>query len=177
MYSAVRHQGQKLYELAREGIAVERHARTVKVFRLELLEHHLPELTLEIECSKGTYIRSIANDLGEALGCGAHLKTLVRSRVGIFKLEDAVTPEQLKEGEWHRYLLPMDIVLQDMPSLTVDAAGEATIKTGSLFKQGEDIVIPPNKAYCRAYTGEGRFLAILKREGEEGYWHPEKVLI
>ena len=135
MYSALKHQGQKLYELARAGIAVERKSRTVKIHRLELLDWQPPEVTLEIECSKGTYIRSLANDLGEALGCGAYLKDLVRTRCGIFDIKDAVSLPQLEEasnrGDWQQFLYPIDIVLQDLPSLVIDEAGEKAMRTGS----------------------------------------------
>jgi tRNA pseudouridine55 synthase len=175
MYSAARHQGQKLYELAREGVTVERKSRTINISRLDLLDWQPPLLTLEIECSKGTYIRSIANDLGAALGCGAHLKELIRARVGVFKLEDALTLEQLNAGDWQKYLLPIDIVLQDMLSFTVDAVGETTIKTGNTLTPGDNVPAFGESLYCRAYSADGRFIAILKREGD--VWHPKKVLI
>src|SRR5689334_14246302 len=90
MYSALHYQGRRLHELAREGIAVERAARPVTIERLELIDWASPLLTLDVMCSKGTYIRSIARDLGDALGCGAHLQTLRRTAVGSFLIEDAV---------------------------------------------------------------------------------------
>ena len=103
MYSAVKHQGKPLYSLARAGIEVKRKSRTVKVHRLELLEWNHPLFTIEVECGKGTYIRSLANDLGQALGCGAYLKSLVRTRCGVFGIEDAVGMPKLEEAFRHGY--------------------------------------------------------------------------
>jgi tRNA pseudouridine55 synthase len=180
MYSALKHQGRKLYELARAGIEIERKSRPVKIYRFVLLDWQPPLATLEIECSKGTYVRSLANDLGQALGCGAYLKELTRTRYGIFDIKDAVSLPQLEEsvqrGDWQQYLYPIDSVLQDLPSLTVDEAGEVTIKTGSpLITAANDI--SGENTYSRAYSPDGRFLAILKRDTAEKFWRPKKVFI
>jgi tRNA pseudouridine55 synthase len=183
MYSALKHQGQKLYELARAGIDIERQSRPVKIFRLVLLDWQTPLVTLEIECSKGTYIRSLANDLGQAMGCGAYLKELVRTRCGIFNIEEAVSLPQLEESvqhrDWLQFLHPIDSVLQDLPSLIVDEAGEATIKTGSILKTEENRKITGDSrlGFCRVYSRDGRFLAILKRDSAEGLWRPKKVFV
>jgi tRNA pseudouridine55 synthase len=191
MFSALKHQGQPLYNLAREGFTVERQSRAVTVHKLELLDWQPPVVTLEIECSKGTYIRSIANDLGERLGCGAYLKNLVRSGYGIFNIEDAVTPEQLEEAiqqkDWQKYLHPIDSVLGNLPFIIVDETGEAAIKTGNPPKLEDKIqdtryndqTPPPSPLanYCRAYTADGRFLAILIRDKEYSLWRPKKVFL
>ncbi|MFA5308588.1 MAG: tRNA pseudouridine(55) synthase TruB [Dehalococcoidales bacterium] len=180
MYSALKHQGQKLYELARAGIDIERESRPVTIYRLELLDWQPPLVTLEIECSKGTYVRSIAHDLGERLGCGAHLKELTRTRCGIFDIKDAITLTQLETGvqtgDWQQYLHPIDSVLQDMPSFTVDEVDEAAIKTGSpvRLKTGKG---ETGQGYGRAYSADGRFLAILTHEVGDEYWRPKKVFI
>ncbi|MEW6686233.1 MAG: tRNA pseudouridine(55) synthase TruB [Candidatus Edwardsbacteria bacterium] len=109
MFSAIKSQGKKLYQLARKGITVERKSRKVKIKKLQIENIDLPFLTLRIECSKGTYIRSLANDLGEKLGCGAYLHQLVRLRAGQFRLEQAVKMEQLNSlEEIQRYLLPLE---------------------------------------------------------------------
>jgi tRNA pseudouridine55 synthase len=180
MYSALKYKGQKLYELARAGIEIERKSRPVHIFRLELLEWKSPFVTLEIECSKGTYVRSMANDLGEALGCGAYLKELTRTRYGIFQIKDAVSMPQLEavaqEGNWGKLLHTIDSVLQEMPSLTVDEAGEAAIKTGSPVS-AESYKADAGRGYCRAYSADGRFLAILTHDAAEKQWRPRKVFI
>ena len=183
MYSALKHQGQKLYELARAGIEIERQSRPVKIHRLVLLDWQPPLVTLEIECSKGTYIRSLANDLGQALGCGAYLKELVRTRCGIFDIKDAVSLPQLeaaaKKGDWQRFLHPIDSVLLDLPSLTVNEAGEAAIKTGNALhlENNENNSLDSGRGYGRAYSRDGRFLAILKRDTAEKLWRPKKVFL
>jgi tRNA pseudouridine55 synthase len=178
MYSALKHNGLKLYELARAGVEIERPSRPVKIFRLEILEWQPPLTTLEIECSKGTYIRSIANDLGEKLGCGAYLKELIRTRCGVFDIKDGITLEQLedcvKQGDWQKFLHPIDSVLQGMKAITVDEAGEAAIKTGSPVR-GDNL--EAGRGYSRAYSADGRFLAILKREDGDEMWRPKKVFI
>ncbi len=181
MYSAVKHKGQPLYRLARAGVAVQRKSRKVTIHRLELISWQPPLATLEIECSKGTYIRSLAHDLGEGLGCGAYLKTLVRTRYGIFDVKDAVSLEQLEEaikkGDWQQYLYPIDSVLQDIPALTVDESEEAAIKTGSKIQKNEDTNDDNQGKYRRAYSRDGRFLAILTQDNDSGGWRPKKVLI
>ncbi|MBN1160549.1 MAG: tRNA pseudouridine(55) synthase TruB [Dehalococcoidales bacterium] len=181
MYSAVKHKGQPLYRLARAGIAVKRKSRKVTIHRLELISWEPPLATLDIECSKGTYIRSLAYDLGEGLGCGAYLKDLVRTSYGIFDIKDAVSLEQLekaiKKGNRQQYLFPIDSVLQDIPALTVDEDDEAAIKTGNLIKQRENDDYDNQGKYRRAYSQGGRFLAILIHDKDKGVWRPEKVLI
>jgi tRNA pseudouridine55 synthase len=175
----LKHQGQPLYQLARAGVSIERKSRPVTIFQLELVTWQSPLLTLEIECSKGTYIRSLANDLGEVLGCGAYLKSLIRSRYGIFNVEEAISlaqlEEDLKRGNWQQYLNPIDSVLQDMRVITVDEVDEAAIKTGNLIKNmAQDNA---EGKYCRAYNRDGRFLAILTRDKDSGNWRPKKVFI
>jgi tRNA pseudouridine55 synthase len=181
MYSALKHQGKKLYELARAGIAIKRPSRTVKVHRLELMDWQSPLVTLEIECGKGTYIRSLANDLGERLGCGAYLKELVRTRYGIFDIKDAVTLTELEEavrrGDWQQYLHPIDSVLQDLPQIIIDEVGEAALKTGNSLTVEISTPSDSDPKVSRAYGRDGRFLGILQRESDKGIWHPKKVFI
>ncbi|CUS80693.1 tRNA pseudouridine synthase B [Candidatus Kryptonium thompsonii] len=97
MYSAVKYKGKPLYSLARKGITVERKPRKVKIYDFQILEVNLPEVRFRVRCSKGTYVRSLVYDFGESLGCGAYLKSLVRTRIGEYKLEDALTIEELKK--------------------------------------------------------------------------------
>jgi tRNA pseudouridine55 synthase len=185
MYSAVKHKGQPLYKLARAGIDVERKSRTVKIHRLEIISWQAPEVTLDIECSKGTYIRSLAHDLGQALGCGAYLKSLVRTRCGIFDIKDAISITQLEEacrrGDWQQFLHPIDSVLQDLQEIVVDEVGEEAIRTGSpVTMEQSDMQNDTGDAgqrYGRAYNREGRFLGILQRNAEKGTWQPKKVMI
>jgi tRNA pseudouridine55 synthase len=185
MYSAVKHKGQPLYKLARAGIDVERKSRTVKIHRLELILWQPPEVTLDIECSKGTYIRSLAHDMGQALGCGAYLKSLIRTRCGIFDIKDAISVTQLEEacrrGDWQQFLHPIDSVLQDLQAIVVDEVGEEAVRTGSpVTMEQSDMQNDTGDAglrYGRAYNREGRFLGILQRNAEKRTWQPKKVMI
>lgn len=183
MYSALKHQGQPLYRLARAGTNIERKSRTVQIYRLEITKWQPPLVTLEVECSKGTYIRSLANDLGEALGCGAYMKKLMRSRYGIFDIKEAITLEQLEEvgkrGDWDVILRPIDSVLQDIGRITVNEGDEALIKAGSLLNTAENACNSQEtvQKHLRAYDEGGRFLAILTRDKERGGWRPKKVFI
>jgi tRNA pseudouridine55 synthase len=183
MYSALKHQGQPLYRLARAGLSIERKSRTVKIYRLELISWKHPLVTLEIECSKGTYIRSLANDLGEALGCGAYLKGLTRTQYGIFDIKEAISLKQLEEAckreDWQKYFYPADSVLQNIGAINVDEAGETAIRTGNALNIAEsgynsrDI----SERHVRVYNREGRFLGILTRDKESENWRPKKVFI
>jgi tRNA pseudouridine55 synthase len=185
MYSAVKYRGRPLYKLARAGITVERKSRTVLIHRLELISWRKPVAGIEVECSKGTYIRSLAHDLGEYLGCGAHLKSLVRTRYGCFNIEDAVSIPRLEEayryGYWQQFLHPIDTVLRDFPAMVLDEASEKALTTGSLLILGQDDAGKANRnsnqRYCRAYSSDGRFLGILRRSKSRGIWQPKKVLI
>jgi tRNA pseudouridine55 synthase len=181
MFSAVKHQGKPLYTLARAGIEVKRKSRTVKIHRLELLEWKPPVFTIEIECGKGTYIRSLANDLGQVLGCGAHLKSLVRTRCGIFDIKDAVSMSKLEEafrhGYWEHFVYPMDIVLQDYKAVVLDDDAEEAIKNGSAVALEQDVKCDARQKYCRAYAVDGRFLGILRHVPDKGIWQPKKVLV
>lgn len=133
MYSALKHKGRRLHDLARAGIEIERKPRPVTIHRLDLLEFEPPRLLLRVRCSKGTYIRSLAMDIGEALGCGAHLTGLRRESSGPFSLEDAVTLEALEEMGAPRargLLLPPDAALPHLPRVELDDASAVDIGHG-----------------------------------------------
>jgi tRNA pseudouridine55 synthase len=184
MYSAVKHRGKPLYELARAGIKVERKSRPAQIHRLELISWQPPVVTVEVECGKGTYIRSLAHDLGQALGCGAHLSSLIRTRCGLFDIKDAISISQLEEAFRYGYLqyfvYPIDIVLQHHSAIVVNNATEDIIRKGSplvLEHSGIGENGYPGQNHCRAYTLDGRFLGVLHRGPEKGQWHPKKVFL
>jgi len=174
MYSAIKHKGTPLYRLARRGQVVPRQARPVHVSALELLDWAPPELEIRVHCSKGTYIRSLAHDLGQDLGCGAHLAGLIREASGSFCLERSITLDELAEafasGEGPRLLQPLDVALQAFPAVTVNAA--VARKIG--FGQRVQLLEAPGVAMCRVYTTDGRLLALLKHVSD-GHWQPRKV--
>jgi len=177
MYSALRHQGKRLYELARAGQEVARQPRKIHISQMELVDCQLPLFTIEVDCSKGTYIRSLAHDLGQTLGCGAYLKNLVRLRCGTFNLQDAISltsfEELVRQGEWLRILHPIDAVLSLLKAVTVDETGQHDIEQGRSLA----LEIGLDQELCRAYSKDGHFLALLHLQKESGLWHPDKVFV
>ena len=179
MYSAVKHQGKPLYELARAGIDVERKRRTAKIYSLELNNWENPILKIEVTCGKGTYIRSLANDLGQVLGCGAVLKNLERSRCGVFDITEAITPEQFEEachgGYWESLLYPMDSILSLWETVIVGEENAQAIRNGALITFAENTSKKVESEFCRAYTWDGSLLGILRFDTAKKQWQPEKV--
>jgi tRNA pseudouridine55 synthase len=182
MFSALHHNGQRLYELARKGIEVDRPARPVEVMRLELVSFNAPEVVLDVECGHGFYARTLAHDIGESLGTFAHLTGLVRTHAGVFKLEDTVTIEQVSEaadsGDWRSLAMPIDTTLQHLGETKLNEDFVEMVKHGRQLAV-DDIGKPGDYESgdrVRAYTPEGELLAILIFEPEKLGWRPEKVL-
>ncbi|MFC2059094.1 tRNA pseudouridine(55) synthase TruB [Chloroflexota bacterium] len=177
MYSAVKHQGKPLYRLARAGVEVPRKARRVEVSRLEITNWQPPLLTLEIECSKGTYIRSLAHDLGQKLGCGAHIKDLVRLKSGPFHISDGIDITDLadafREGYWTELIHPIDLALLHLTAVTIDEEDERAVTNGRALALAEEASVEGK--LCRAYSRDGRLLALLRYCTETENWRPEKV--
>jgi tRNA pseudouridine55 synthase len=183
VYSALRHKGKRFYKLARAGTQLEPESRPAQIFSLEITDWQPPVVTLDITCGKGTYIRSLAYDLGEALGCGAHVKNLVRLKVGPFDLADALTLPALEEafqnGYGPKYLYPPDFVLLPFGAVVVSPEQRCSLVHGAPIdlELGVENPLPANGPAdrCRAYTHEGCFLGMLKFEAEDGRWWPEKI--
>ena len=181
MYSAVKYHGTPLYKLARAGVTVERKSRQAKIHSLEILDWQPPVVTVEVVCGKGTYIRSLADDLGKVIGCGANLKSLVRLRCGVFDIEDAVSVPQLENafryGYWQHFVYPIDIVLSHLTAVVVDDSNSQAIKNGRPISYPEQY--PPTwssrENHCRAYTNDGCFIGVLRFNSETGQLQPEKV--
>ncbi|MFC1865863.1 tRNA pseudouridine(55) synthase TruB [Chloroflexota bacterium] len=181
MFSAVKHNGQRLYNLARQGISVERKSRPATIHGLEITDFKPPFLTLEVECSRGTYIRSLAHDLGEMLGCGAHLFELVRLSYGPFDIGDAISLTQLEDAAinnlWQHYVYPMDSVLRHWPTTVVNEEQERLIINGSGIDVADSPVEVIDDNRCLAYNKEGDLLAILILNAGNGHWQPQKVFV
>ena len=130
MYSALKVNGKKLYELAREGKVIERKARPVKILDIQILEIDLPKVRLEVSCSKGTYIRTLCHDIGEKLGCGGCMESLIRTRVSTFRIEDAKTLDEIEtlkqEGKLAELLVPIDAMFPSYPKITVKDEWESS---------------------------------------------------
>ena len=173
-YSAVKVKGRKAYEMAREGEEVTLEPRTIQVYSLEVLEWSPPEAVIDVYCSSGTYVRSLANDLGKALGTGAHLVGLRRTKSGRFTLRDAVPLRRLQEsfnaGEWYRFLIPAAEALADWPMVELDA------DQVELIRHGHRIPIETGqKGWARGVSQQGDLVALLEVDDETGEWQPRKV--
>lgn len=159
MYSALKYGGQRLYELARRGIEVARAARPVTIFELWPLRFEAEYLELEVHCSKGTYIRSLATDLGDALGCGAHVTALRRTAVGDFSVERAVTLAELEArslSERRAELLPADTIVGHLPEVRVNP------DLAFFIQRGQAVFIPhaPTAGWLRLYARPATFLGL-----------------
>lgn len=174
MYSAIKQGGRKLYELARAGKIVERESRSVTIETIILGEWTPPQFVLEVTCSAGTYIRSLAHDLGQALGVGAHLAGLTRVASGAFTLDQAVPlANLLNEAAWQRYVLPPDTVLTHLPALILTAMEVASIQQGRPIIHAGEI---SDATLARAYTPDGNLIAVLKHVDRD-VWQPHKVFL
>jgi tRNA pseudouridine55 synthase len=170
MHSALKHQGRRLYQLAREGIEVEREPRRVEIFQLDLLSFEGSELSLEVSCSKGTYIRTLVEDIGAQLGCGAYLSGLRRTRVDSFNVRDAISIERLElllesgSNQLDVLLLPLNCALTQFPELTLDAAACVDIR------HGKPVALAPGDGagLYRLQSAEGLFIGLgeIVRDGE-----------
>lgn len=176
-FSAIKRGGVPLYKLARAGKEVELEPRRVHVEALRLLGFVAPHVRLEIECAKGFYVRSVAHDLGEALGVGACLTGLVRTRVGTFSIDQAVDIDtlraELEDGSWQRRLWAPDEVLLAWQAMIVSSDHAAQVRNGVALRVKEER-LPDARGFCRAYDADGSFLGVLRRE-QPGVWRPHKV--
>lgn len=163
MYSALKHQGKPLYELARQGIEVERSLREIEIYAIHLIEYDVKTLTVEVHCSKGTYIRTLAEDIGKKLDCGAHLHALHRLSIEGFNRDQMTTLEQLQQlaakkglSAVEALVLPMDKALRHYPSFTVSQWWLMALRQGKQFVCTE--VSPGLK---RLYSNDGQFKGLV----------------
>ena len=176
-YSAVRVKGKRAYDLARQGKEVELKPRKIKVYSLELLEWAPPEVVVDVHCSSGTYVRSLAHDIGKELGCGAHLVGLRRTQSGRFTLRDAVPLRRLEEafrkGEWYRYLLPAADALSEWPMIELDPDEVELVRHGHRIKpKGLEL---SDGDMVRALTEQGDLVAVMIYIAETDELQPKKV--
>lgn len=180
MYSALKVNGKKLYELAREGKTVERKPRKITVYELTIDEIELPRVTMTISCSKGTYIRTICNDIGEKLGCGACMEHLLRTKVGEFALESCLQLEELQEakekGSLGECLIPVDSLFKTYPRLVFWTEYSKYADNGNRLAQHMLKEIPKidDKAMVRIYNEEGLFYGIYQYEEKSRDFKPVK---
>jgi tRNA pseudouridine55 synthase len=180
MVSAIKRDGQPLYKLARRGITVERAARPVDIYELALTDCSLPNLTLELTCSPGTYVRALARDLGQRLGCGAHLTALTRLASGDFTLNQALGWEAftaaVTRGDWPHWVLPIDAGLKHLPACTLGTRESRRVQGGQPLPA--TMIAAPKDKLCRAYAlhdADRKLLALLKFDDDARLWRPHKV--
>lgn len=183
MYSALKVNGKKLYELAREGREVERQARPVHIAEIEILKMQLPVVTMRVVCSKGTYIRTLCSDIGDKLGCGGTMQSLVRTRVGSFRLEQALTLSQLEalrdEGRLEEILLPADRVFAEQPALHIQERWRKLLENGNAFYANQTVEnrIYPAGEWVRIYREDGSFAGIYAYDSGRGWYKPVKMFL
>ncbi|MCB0119006.1 MAG: tRNA pseudouridine(55) synthase TruB [Anaerolineales bacterium] len=179
-YSAVKVQGRKAYEMARKGEEVELEPRIITVHHLEVLEWTPPEVVIDVHCSSGTYVRSLANDLGKKLGCGAYLVGLRRTKSGKFTLRDAVPLRKLQEaftaGNWYQYLIPAAEALGDWPAVELNPDEVEAVRHGHRVKAKEADLV---NAKVRGVSTQGELVALMEQmdNPDDGSkeWQPKKV--
>lgn len=180
MFSALKHNGKPLYEYARQGITVEREARPITIFELNFIEYNAPYLTLEVHCSKGTYIRTLVDDLGEALGCGAHVTMLRRTAVADYPTEKMLDwhalqslAEQQDLALLDALLLPMDTAVAKLPALTLNESQTQGIGFGQRVKFDN-----PNslQGQVRLFSHENRFLGVAVID-ENNVIRPQRLVV
>ena len=179
MFSALKREGKRLYDLARAGGEVEREPREVVVESIEIVAGGAPIAAVDVRCGRGFYVRSFAHDLGQALGCGAHMQSLVRIRTGPFVLDDALSLEEaevrLEAGDARNVLSSPDIVVRKLRAAVVGSKIEAMIKNGRSVPTALGIPQAKSKEECRVYTQDGRFLALIFFNPSEAQWQPSRV--
>lgn len=183
MYSALKVNGKKLYELAREGKEVTRKARNVQIKEIEILRIQLPKVEMRVVCSKGTYIRSLCDDIGEKLGCGAAMEFLQRTRVGNFRMEDALPLAEVetlhKEGRLGNMIIPVEDMFPALRKASVRERYQKQLENGNcltlqMLCQLEGVT---DGEWLRIYSERGTFFGIYRWERETNTFYPVKMFI
>jgi tRNA pseudouridine55 synthase len=181
MYSAIKINGQRLYKLARAGIEVEREARPVEIYDIQIVEFSLPTVVINVECGRGVYMRSLAHDLGSALGCGGYVTDLVRTYSGGFNIEDSLTLEQIEQANardstgWQQHLFPVDAVLRDLRAVKISTQAQQYLSNGQSVGIGRAGMEAEYLEQFRLYSEEGHFLALARCDLSTNSWKPVKV--
>ena len=188
MFSAAHYKGKRLYHLARKGIEVKRNPKKVKIYQLNLINFYqgvTPIVKFEVICSKGTYIRTLCNDIGDELGCGAHLSNLVRKKVGNFSIEDSLNLEELKKEKTlgEKYLISIDSALEELDKITVKSEATKTVLNGGVISSEQIVEIPEGlktrkNKFVKIFDGKGNLLSLgtsIKENGKNIFFKPVKV--
>lgn len=182
MYSAIKVNGRKLYELAREGIEIERQKRSIEIFDIEILDMSLPDIRLRVECSKGTYIRSLCADIGDKLSCGAVMTSLMRTKSGDFAIDRAYTLREVEEaaagGRVEEMITPVDYCFMDYAGVTVAGDIYKTVRNGNMIRKADIAgeMTEGDRSFVRIYDAEGNFLAVYET-GKPGLYKVHKMFL
>ncbi|HTJ96289.1 MAG TPA: tRNA pseudouridine(55) synthase TruB [Rhodocyclaceae bacterium] len=175
MYSALKRDGKPLYEYARAGVELEREARTVTIHGIKLIEWNGDSVRIAVDCSKGTYIRTLAEDIGETLGCGAHLSALRRTRIADITLENSITLADLEVAvDRDAALLPAEALLKELPAAQLDSQGSQRMLHGQSVQWPAAAETAVGQRF-RAYTDDGRFIGLCQLD-TEGYLAPKRLV-
>lgn len=181
MYSAVKQNGKKLYELARAGIEVKREPRNVIIYDIDIKKIAFPYVYITVYCSKGTYIRTLCHDIGQALGCGACMSSLVRTKAGIFKIDDSITLDDVirlnEAGIINEKIIPPDKMFPKAGKCIMTKEGDRLVHNGNPFtesdaEQGYDI---PKNAPVLVYDSDGVFIGVFSYREKSGSFFPDKM--
>ena len=181
MYSALKVDGKKLYELAREGKVIERKARPVTIHEIVIESMNLPEVVMSVSCSKGTYIRTLCNDIGEKLAVGGCMKELLRTKVGRFVLEETLTLSDLQklkeEGRLEEAVFPLEAVFAELPEIrATEESLDKLMKNGNPFRFKGIGSVSDGDAY-RAYSMDGQFIGVYEYSEEKHMFYPRKIFL
>ena len=178
MYSALKVNGKKLYELAREGKTVERKPRPVRFYEIEILDISFPLVRFRVTCSKGTYIRTLCHDIGEKLGCGAAMESLLRTKVGRFTLDDAITLAQTEEavqkGTIESKILGIEEILAEYPRVCCTKEGDRLLANGNPLVQAL-VDAQEKKGWIRMCSSEGSFSGVYQWDEKRNRYFPVKM--
>ena len=182
MYSALKVNGQKLYELARKGEVIERKPRKIVIYEIEIIDVKLPHIKLRVSCSKGTYIRTLCHDIGERLGCGACMEELKRTKVERFEVKESVTLQEVetlvKSDKLEEILTPVDEMFSHLPQMQIGKELSVLLHNGGRFEEeqiADKAEALQDEALVRMYDSENRFIAIYKYEKKQECFKPLKM--
>lgn len=183
MYSALKVNGKKLCDLARSGVTVERKARPVTIYEIQVERAELPYVTMTVSCSKGTYIRTLCHDIGQKLGCGAAMKSLVRLQAAGYRIEDAYKLDALQEfreaGTLKDVITPIERVFKVYPVLTAKPEFDIMLKNGNkmALQQFQEAIKPQPGMLVRVRMSDGRFAAVYEYREDLGLFRPSKMFL
>lgn len=172
MYSALKVDGKKLYQLAREGRQVERPARPVTFYRIRILDMDLPHIKMEVTCSKGTYIRTLCHDIGQRLGCGGCMESLVRTRVGRFVIADSMTLEEIAQADNLSFVHPVEEMFEHLPCIKAEESCDKALYNGNSFRLPQDL---EDDVKVRMYSSRDEFIGIYRYDKTKNMFHIVKM--